>query len=410
MTLDLPTIRRQFPALQQSADAPSPIFFDGPGGTQAPQQVIAAISNYWQSGNSNLGGAYAHSAKTNAIAQAAREATCDFLNASRPEEIVFGQNMTSLTFALSRALSQTWQAGDEIIVTQLDHDANITPWVLAAQDRGVTVRQLTVDLANCSLQLDTLPSLLTSRTRLVAVTLASNAVGTITDIARVVAMAQKVGALVFVDGVQFAPHGVIDVQAWGCDFFACSAYKFFGPQVGVLYGRYALLEELPAYKVRPSNPLPPGKWETGTQNWANLAGVTAAIDYLASLGEGVTRRDRLVSALEKIGRYERGLSTYFLFRSRLITGLRIYGIVEMSELEARVPTFAFSVAGYTPRQVAQHLAKDNIYVWDGHYYAVSIMEQLGLLTQGGLVRVGFVHYNCREEIDLLCTKLEALSR
>lgn len=407
--LDLTAIRALFPALRrQHADQPA-IYFDGPGGTQVPESVIGAIGDYLRQGGANLSDQFPAGRYTIATAEAARAAVADLLNA-QPTEIAFGQNMTSLTFSLSRALARTWAAGDEIIVTRLDHDANVAPWLAAAADRDVTVRWLDINPADCTLRLETLGELLTPRTRLLAITAASNAVGSMTPIAQVAALAHRVGALVYVDAVHFAPHALIDVQALDCDFLACSVYKFFGPHTGVLYGRYALLAALEAYKVRPSPALPPGKWETGTQSFESLAGVTAAVDYLASLGTGATRRAQLVTAFDRISAHEQALSAYFLQHATTVPGLKVYGITDIERLGERTPTFAVSLAGWSAADLARALGDRGIYVYAGHYYAVEVMRRLGLLEQGGLVRIGFVHYNTQREIDRLTATLHALAR
>lgn len=409
-TLDPNQLRRQFPALQRTVNGRPAVYLDGPGGTQSPARVIDAMAGYLQSGSSNHGGYFLTSREADATAEAARRAMRDLLNARRPEEIVFGQNMTSLTFSLSRAIARTWQPGDEVIVTRIDHDANISPWLRAAEDRGVTVRWLDFDPADCTLALEAIPGLLSARTRLVAVNYASNAVGTISDVARVVNMAHVTGALVYVDAVHYAPHDVIDVQALDCDFLACSVYKFFGPHTGVLYGKYEWLDRLAAYKVRPADDSPPGKWETGTQSYESLCGVTAAVDYLADLGgNDGTRRDRLVRGMQAIKTYEAELSDYFLRQAASVPGLRVYGITDIEALDRRTPTFAISLDGYTPDDVAARLGERGIFVWNGHYYAIAVMERLGLLERGGLVRVGFVHYNTIEEIDRLIAALRELS-
>jgi len=400
-------LRVQFPALQQVVHGRPAVYFDGPGGTQVPQSVIEAMRGYLAQGSSNLGGPFHTSRQTDEVVARAHAAVADLFNAANPEEIVFGQNMTSLTFAMSRALARTWQRGDEIVVTQLDHDANIAPWLLAAEDRGVTVRWLDIDPLDCTLRLDGLAGLLNERTRLVAVTFASNAVGSITDVKRVVEMAHAAGALVYVDSVHYAPHGLIDVQALDCDLLAASVYKFFGPHTGALYGKYALLGRLQAYKVRPSPSKPAGKWETGTQSFESLAGVTAAVEYLAGIsGRSGTPRERLAQTMARVKAYEMELSEYFLREAINIPGLRVFGITDIERLEQRTPTFAVSLEGYTPEAVAARLGEQGIYVWNGHYYAVAVMERLGLLDKGGLVRIGFVHYNTVEEIDRL---MEALS-
>ncbi len=419
--LDPYALRNQFPSLTLEVDGQPAVFFDGPGGTQTPQRVIDAIGHYLSHNNSNLGGAFVTSQNTDAVVDAARNAIADLVNARRPEEISFGQNMTSLTFAASRAISQEWQPGDEIIVTRLDHDANITPWVLAAKDRGVTVRMLDFRPEDCTLDLDSLSTLLNERTRLIAVSYASNAVGSLVDVGRVVRMAHETGALVYVDAVHYSPHNPVDVQALDCDFLAASAYKFFGPHTGVMYGKYELMEKLAAYKVRPAPALPPGKWETGTQSFESLAGVTAAVDYLEAIGQTygpepakepatfAGRRQHLKQAMQAIKRYEKELSQHFLEQATTVPGLRLFGISDVERLSERAPTFAINVAGHSPRNVARHLGKQGIFTWDGHYYAVAVMERLGVLEAGGLLRIGFVHYNTIEEIDRLILGLKQLS-
>ncbi len=408
--LDPHALRTQFPALRRTVNGGPAVFLDGPGGTQSPARVIDALADYLRHGSSNLGGPFLTSHEADAAADNARRAMMDMLNARRPEEIVFGQNMTSLTFSVSRAIAQTWQPGDEIVVTRLDHDANISPWLRAAEDRGVSVRWLDFHPADCTLALEQLPDLLGKRTRLVAVNYASNAVGSISDVGRVAALAHQVGAWVYVDAVHYAPHDLIDVQALDCDFLACSVYKFFGPHTGVLYGKYELLDGLNAYKVRPASDEPPGKWETGTQSFESLCGVTAAVDYLAQVGGGQgTRRERLAQAMGAIKTYEMGLSEYFLREVRRIPGLRVYGITDVESLAHRTPTFAVSLEGRAPQDVATWLGERGFFVWHGHYYAIAVMERLGTLESGGLVRIGFVHYNTVEEIDALIAALGELA-
>lgn len=407
--LDPVSVRALFPALNQSIDGQTPVFLDGPGGTQAPHSVLNAMTRYLQTGSSNQGGAFLTSRATDEVVRDAREAMADLLHA-RPEEIVFGQNMTSLTFSISRAISREWSRGDEIIVTRIDHDANVSPWLQAAADRGVTVRWLDFRPEDCTLALEELPTLLNERTRLVAVNYASNAVGTINDVARVTRLAHDAGALVYVDAVHYAPHGLIDVRALDCDFLACSVYKFFGPHTGVLYGKYELLDRLEAYKVRPAPTQPPGKWETGTQSFESLAGVTAAVDYMAGLGGDVgPRRTRLATAMAAIQAYEQELSAYFLQQATQTPGLRVYGLTDIERLDERTPTFAVSLEGYSPEAVAEYLGERGLYVWDGHYYAIEVMNRLGTMESGGLVRIGFVHYNTVEEIDRLFAALRALA-
>jgi cysteine desulfurase family protein (TIGR01976 family) len=409
MKLNSDLIRAQFPALRRTVNGEPAAYLDGPGGTQVPQSVIDAMSGFMQRGGSNLGGLFASGRETDATAQAAREAMADLLHA-HANEIAFGQNMTSLTFAFSRAVSRTWQPGDEVIVTWLDHDANIAPWLLAAEDRGVKVRWLDINPADGTLRYDLLPDLLNEKTRLLAITWASNALGSITQMQRVVPLAHAAGALVYVDSVHYAPHDLIDVQAVDCDFLVCSAYKFFGPHTGVFYGKYVLLDSIRAYKVRPAPANPPGKWETGTESFESLAGVRAAVDYLASLGEGASRRARIVNAMTQVKAHGEMLSRRFLEGAREVPGLRVYGITDPQRLYERTPTFAVSLAGYKPDEVARLLGEKGIFVWNGDYYAVAPMERLGVLDKGGLVRIGFTHYNTEAEVDRVLHELHTLAR
>jgi cysteine desulfurase family protein (TIGR01976 family) len=409
MKLNSNSIRAQFPALRRRVNGELAAYLDGPGGTQAPQSVIDAMSGLMQRGGSNHGGLFVTGWETDAAHEAAREAMADLLHA-HANEVAFGQNMTSLTFAFSRAVSRTWQPADELIVTWLEHDANIAPWLLAAEDRGVKVRWLDINPADGTLRYDLLPDLLNERTRLLAITWASNALGSITQLQRVVRLAHDAGALVYVDAVHYAPHDLIDVQAVDCDFLVCSAYKFFGPHTGVFYGKYDLLDSIRAYRVRPAPADPPGKWETGTQSFESLAGVRAAVDYLASLGEGTSRRARLVDAMAQIKAHGEMLSRRFLEGARDVPGLRVYGITGLDRLAERTPTFAVSLAGYRPDEVARLLGEQGIFVWNGDYYAVAPMERLGVLDKGGLVRIGFTHYNTEEEVDRVLCELLALAR
>jgi cysteine desulfurase family protein (TIGR01976 family) len=408
--LDPHDVRPLFPALARTLDGEPVAYLDGPGGTQTPRTVSAAMADVLDRGISNVGGSFASSREADEITLAARSAIADLVNATGTNEIAFGQNMTSLTFAVSRALSRTWQPGDEIVVTRLDHDANITPWIVAAEERGVTVRWLDFLPENGhDLDYEALDGLLTETTRLVALTHASNAVGTIVDVARVVEAAHSVGARVFVDAVHYTPHGLVDVQSLGCDFLVASAYKFFGPHTGFLYGRHELLSELEAYKVRPAPSDPPGKWETGTQSFESLAGVTAAVDYLASLGGGATdtpRRVALGSGMEAITRYERTLTDAFLSALENLDGVTVHGPTARGA--NRTPTFAVEVSGLTPARVQRTLGERGIFVWSGHYYAVEVMRRLGVLESGGLVRIGFVHYNTIEELARVIDALDEL--
>jgi cysteine desulfurase family protein (TIGR01976 family) len=344
----------------------------------------------------------------------------DMLNAADPCEIAFGPNMTTLTFALSRAIGRTLTPGDEIVVTTLDHAANIDPWLALEEERGVVVRVAGVDPTTCTLDMDDLRAKITDRTKVVAVGYASNAVGTINDVATVVRWAREAGARSFIDAVQYAPHAPIDVQALGCDFLACSAYKFFGPHLGILYGRAELMERLPAYKVRPAPDEAPGRWETGTQNHEGLAGLVGTLGYLAALGRehaathaarfastpGMAgQRLELHSALAAVQDYERTLVARLIAGVSALPGARIYGLTAPADLPRRVPTIAVTFAGHTPRALAEALAQRSIYAWDGNYYALALMERLGLEPGGGALRLGLAHYNTTAEVDRVVAAL-----
>jgi cysteine desulfurase family protein (TIGR01976 family) len=376
-------------------------YLDGPGGTQVPASVIGAMAGVLEAGVSNLGGAFASSRLAEDLTDAARRAGRDLFGAANGEEIVFGQNMTSLTFSISRALARTWRPGDRILVTSLDHDANVAPWRMAAADAGVAVDLVRFDRDNWTLDVEAVEELLTDRTRLVAFTHASNAIGSIPDVAAIVKAAHAAGALTYIDAVHYAPHGVVDVVASGTDFLVASAYKFFGPHTGVLYGRGELLDSLEAYKVRPAPEEGGGKWETGTQSFESLAGVAAAVDYLASLGEGGDRRAALVDGHRRVDEHLRGLTERFL--AGLGENVTLYGIPGS---EGRTPTFAVNVAGFHPDDVAGRLAAAGLSVWSGHYYAIEPMKQLGLLGTGGAVRIGFVHTTTVDEVDRLLGALQ----
>jgi cysteine desulfurase family protein (TIGR01976 family) len=406
MALDVGAVRSQFPALSRDVNGQPAAYLDGPGGTQVPKSVIDAMADFMRAGGSNHGGPFVTSRETDAVAASARLAVADLFGAS-PNEVAFGQNMTSLTLSVSRALAATWMIGDNIVVTRLDHDANVWPWVIAARDAGVEVRWLDFDPEDgCRLQIESVSDVIDRRTRLVAATHASNAVGTIVDLRSLIGAAHLVGALTYVDAVHYSPHGPVDVADLGTDFLAASAYKFFGPHTGCLYGRADVLADIAAYKIRPAPDEPPGKWETGTQSFESLAGVTAAVDYIASLGEGASRRERIGSAMQIITSYERELSERFLEGIAGISGVRLYG---RTIPVGRTPTFAVSVSGRHPDAVAAALGDLGIFVWSGDYYAVEVMRRLGVADQGGLVRIGFVHYNTFEEVDLVVAALGALA-
>lgn len=424
MPLVLSSIRKQFPTLRQQAEHPAPvIFFDNPGGTQIAQPSLDRITAYLTQHNANHGGVFPTSQQSDAVLEEAHAAMADFYNAARPDEIVFGNNMTTLTLHISRSISRDWQEGDSIVVTRLDHDANINPWVLAARDRGVKVHWVDFDVEDGTLKLDDLARALESKPRLVAVGYASNALGTINPVAKIVKMVREAGALVYIDAVQYAAHGPIDVQQLGCDFLVSSSYKFFGPHAGILYGRYDLLDELFAYKVRPAPNELPGKFETGTQNHEGIAGVLGAIDYFEWLGQTFggafaekytdrfsKRRLHLKQAMAAIRAYEFEISRLMLDVLLEIPGLHVHGLTDPHRLEDRVPTFSFTLEGWHPRSVAEKLAEYKIYVWDGNYYALAVTERLGIEESGGMVRVGPVHYNTLEEVHRLQEVLVPLAK
>ncbi len=405
-------VRSQFPALASGA-----VFFDGPGGTQVPQTVIDAVAAYFREANANEHGLFASSRRSDEIIAAGRSAMADFFNARSADEIVFGANMTTLTFHLSRSLGQLLQPGDEVVVTRLDHDANIAPW-LYLQEKGAVIRWLEFRPEDCTLDLGGLERLLTKKTRIVAVGCASNAFGTINDVPRIVAAARQVGALTFVDAVHYAPHRPIDVQLLGCDFLACSPYKFYGPHSGVLFGRREVLESVRAYKVRPSAAAIPDCFETGTKNHEAIAGIAAAVDYLAAIGRDLGaasgfdhyesgRRRWLKQAMAVIMEHESLLFTRLLVGLQEIPGLRLLGISDPARASERTPTACFTLPGLAPAKIAESLGQEGIQVWDGDYYAWEAMNFLGLGDRGGAVRAGLSMYNTGVEVDRF---LETLSR
>ena len=407
MPLDQSVIRGQFPSLDRPA-----IFFDNPGGTQIARHSLDRINRYLLESNANHEGAFATSQKSDAILHEAHTAMADFLNASSPDEIVFGANMTSLTLHISRSLVRTLNPGDEIVVTRMDHDANISPWMLVAEDRGCKLTWVDFDVEDYTLKVDEFERAMENKPKIVAFGYASNATGTINPVRKLTKMAKDAGALVYIDAVQYAPHGPIDVQNIGCDFLVCSAYKFFGPHVGILYGKLELLEDLKAYKVRPAPDAPPGKWMTGTQNHEGIAGVLGALEYFEWLAgefaeaqkqslveEGLTgRRINLVAAMQAIRAYEFELSRALIEAIQVVPGIHIHGITDMKRLDERVPTVSFTLEGRHPLEIAETLGKEGFYVWDGNYYALAVTERLGLESGGGMVRVGGVHYNTLNEV------------
>ncbi len=436
--LDLTWARAQFPALSLEVGGQPAAFLDGPGGTQVPQCVIDAITEYLRTSNANTCGTYATSRRTDQTIAGARSALADFLGCDS-DEIVIGPNMTSLTYAISRAIGRELGPGDEIVLTLLDHDANISPW-RALEERGVKIQMVDFREEDCTLNMEDLAQKINSRTKVVAAGYASNAVGTINDVKTIVRLAHEVGALAFIDAVHYAPHGPIDVRDLDCDFLACSTYKFFGPHMGVLYGKREHLARLQPYKLRANTNAVPQRWEWGTLNHECIAGITACVEYLAELGRrtidhvgtGVharpverssttdgnhnsadgdgprvlTRRDALLSAYGAIRAQEIHLMRLMLRGLSQIPGLQLYGIADPTRLNSRCPTFAVRIDGYTPLELATKLGEQGIFTWDGNYYALNLTERLGVEPDGGFLRIGFVHYNTEEEVDRVIDELK----
>jgi cysteine desulfurase family protein (TIGR01976 family) len=433
--LDLDWVRAQFPALRKEVSGHPAAFLDGPGGTQVPQRVIDAISSYLSNNNANTGGAYATSRATDLVIAGARSAMADFLGCDA-DEIVFGPNMTSLTFAISRAIGRELGSGDEIVLTHLDHDANVSPW-RALEERGVRIQFADIREQDCALNIDDLASKITRRTKVVAVGYASNAVGTINDVRTIVRLAHEIGAVAYIDAVHYAPHGSIDVRELDCDFLACSTYKFFGPHMGVLYGKRAHLERLQPYKVRANTNAVPQRWEWGTLNHECIAGITACVEYLAELGAHISadhvaldapvrggqvaphsrrgemllaavRRGAIQVAYQMIRAHERKLIDVMLAGLNEIPGLKLYGITDPARIDSRCPTFAVRIDGHSPLELATRLGERGIFTWDGNYYAIDLTERLGVEKDGGFLRIGFVHYNTEEEVDRALSELRRI--
>jgi cysteine desulfurase family protein (TIGR01976 family) len=410
------SLRAQFPALGRQLHGEPIAFLDGPGGTQVPERVIDAFGRYLRAHNANTHGAFITSQESDHVIDEAHRAMEDFLNAP-PGSVRFGPNMTTLTFMLSRAIGRLLGPGDDVVVTRLDHDANVTPWVLMAEDAGATVRWVDIDPSDCTLDLASLEDALAGRPRLVAVGMASNATGTINPVGEIVRRAHDAGAWTFVDAVHYAPHGPIDAEALETDFLACSVYKFFGPHLGVLYGRPDRLAQLPQYKVRPA----PDAFETGTQNHEGMAASIEALAYLAGIGRtaGVEaqmafpsmsgRRLDLHAAMAAIAAYERTISERLIHGLLAIPGVTIWGISDPARSSERTPTVSLTVAGWSPGDLAAELGRRGIFTWDGDFYAVNLIERLGLAATGGVLRVGFVHYNTLAEVDLLLADLGELA-
>ena len=412
--LDLTWSRAQFPALAQTVNGHPAVFLDGPGGTQVPQPVIDAISGYLRRNNANTAGAYATSRNTDAMIAEARRAMADFFNCD-PDEVVFGPNMTTLTYAISRSIGRELHPGDEILLTHLDHDANISPW-RALEEHGVTIRLAEINEEDCTLDIEDLASKITGRTKLVAVGYASNAVGTINAVETIIRLAHKAGALAYIDAVHYAPHGPIDVRALDCDFLVCSTYKFFGPHMGVLYGKREHLKRLVPYKVRANTNAIPNRWEWGTLNHECIAGITACVDYLADLGRRAdpsasTRRSALLAAYKAIQQHERELMERLISGLLAVPGLKLYGIHNPQRFNQRCPTVAVRIAGWTPLQLATKLGERGFFTWDGNYYALNLTERLNVEKDGGFLRIGLAHYNTTEEVERFLAALrEIVSR
>ena len=439
LTLDLTYVRSQFPSLTQTVNGHPAAFLDGPGGTQVPQRVIDAISAYLRHDNANTGGAYMTSRNTDAIIARARAAMADFLNCGA-DEVAFGPNMTTLTFAISRAIGRELKPGDEILVTRLDHDANVSPWLAIAEDRGITIRWAEINDADCTLDMADLASKISSKTKLVAVGYASNAVGTINPVKEIVRLAHAAGALCYVDAVHYGPHGLIDVAALDCDFLACSTYKFFGPHMGVLYGKREHLKRFIPYKVRPNTNAIPNCWEWGTLNHECIAGIEACVEYIADLGRRIrsnvgtaalgcppsearplssrdfgasglsNRRHAIEAAYAAIHEHECSIIERVMSGLKAIPDLKIYGITDPARLNERCATFAVRIDGHTPLELATKLGDRGFFTWDGNYYALNLTEHLDVEKSGGFLRIGFVHYNTPDEVDRLLAALQQIVR
>ena len=429
MSLDPESVRARFPSLHTGAGEKPRIYFDNPGGTQVADLVIDRTVRYFRENNANTHGTFETSRRSDALLQEAHESMAAFLNAPSWREIIFGQNMTSLTFSISRSIGRTLREGDEIILTRMDHDGNVSPWLMLAEDCGARVVWLDFDPETSRYRMDMLPDLLSPRTRIVCVNHASNAIGTINDVAAIGRMAHEAGALVYVDSVQYAPHAPIDVQALGCDFLVCSAYKFFGPHQGILWGRRELLESLTPYKVRPADDELPVRFETGTLSHEGIAGTLGAIEYLewvgktmgigtetasaGTTGEAGGQADRtktLHSGMRAIAVYEHALTLRLIRGVESIPGLRIYGLTGEDEMADRVPTVSFTSARHSPLALSEALGEHGIFTWEGDYYAMEVIARLGLAASGGMLRTGLAHYNTAGEVDTFLNVLEQIQK
>jgi cysteine desulfurase family protein (TIGR01976 family) len=411
--LDVSWVREQFPSLKLQVNGHPAAFLDGPAGTQVPKQVMDAVQNYYLKSNANTCGAFATSRSNDAIIVSARAAMADFFNCDK-DEVVFGQNMTTITFALARAIGRALEPGDEIVVTTLDHDANVAPW-RALEEMGMVIRQVDIHESDCTLNLDDLKHKINANTKLLAVGYASNAVGTINPVAEITKLAHAAGALMFIDAVHYAPHGPIDVRALDCDFLVCSPYKFFGPHMGTLYGKREHLLRFKPYKVRPAPDSLPDRWETGTQLQELIAGIGAAVDYLAELGRrcdpaAKDRPSALLAAYRATRQHEMALLSRLVEGLLAIPSLRFFGISDPKRFDERCSTVSVRLMNHSPAKIAAFLGERGIFTWDGNYYALNLTERLGVEASGGLLRIGLVHYNTAEEVDRLLTALRELPR
>lgn len=420
MNFDIDKVRAAFPALAAQDDGVARIFLDNPAGTQVPSRVIERMSNCLQNSNANLGGFFKTSALADAVVDQARVAMADLLNAPSTNEIIFGQNMTTITLHVSRSIGRTMSAGDEIVLSQMDHDANVQPWVLLAEDLGLAIRWLPFNAETYEFDLSALDDLLGPRTKLVCIGGASNLTGTLNNVTEVCRRARDAGAWSYIDAVQSVPHVMTDVQAIGCDFLVSSAYKFFGPHQGILWGRQDIMQSLPPYKVRAVPCELPWSFETGTQSHEGMAGTAAAVDYFAWVGETMAadryqhhagfdgRRQKLRAAMDCLFDYEKGLARRLIAGLQSLRGVTIHGVTDSGSLDRRVPTVSFTHASEAPDAIAKALAGRGIFVWSGHHYAIEPAKALGLLDSGGVVRIGPVHYNTADEIDCVLNALEEL--
>ncbi len=411
--LDSAWVRAQFPSLQLMVNGHRAAFLDGPAGTQVPKQVMDAVRNYFLHSNANTCGAFLTSQSNDAMIASARAAMADFFHCEK-DEVVFGQNMTTITFALARAIGRELKPGDEIVVTTLDHDANVAPW-RALEERGVVIRQVDIREVDCTLDLDDLKRKINAKTKLVAAGYASNAVGTINPVTEITRLAHDAGALIFIDAVHYAPHGPIDVRALDCDFLACSPYKFFGPHMGTLYGKREQLLRFKPYKVRPATDFLPDRWETGTQVHELIAGIEVAVNYLAELGRrhdpaAIDRRSALLAAYRATMQHERNLVTYLIKGLLQIPSLKFFGITDPRRFGERCSTVSVRIGNHNPTAIAKFLGDHGIFTWDGNYYALNLTERLGVEQHGGLLRVGLVHYNTLEEVERLLVALHEFVR